>query len=438
MSVPRAIVPAGCALLLASLSGCRQPSAATRESASSQIMAELGASAAAAGDLARTNVYPPGKWRLLPAAELGATMLWLSDIVIRHSGVSFPNVSFNHSGWLTAEPLQARSQQEALARAEEVVRRARDGESFEDLAREYSDELETSSRGGSLGGVLASHLLPWPHVLDALETLGPGEVSNVIETDTGYHVLLRRPPPPDVTVSGRRLVIAHDGAPWIALAARGPVPQRSRAEALALARDLYERARAQPAEFELLVTERSEHRDGARGGDFGTWSTREPTELPREVEVLAGLGIGEVAAPIDSLWGIQIIQRTEDRARERFAMASLELIYDPSRPESEPASRQSAQRRIEELSVNLREHPDRFAALQREYCCDVVSEIVSGRHSPALESALGQLAPEQITGEPIEEPNLRFMLVKRLPLTLLPRAPEIRYELAPHQSGGQL
>ena len=126
--------------------------------------------------------------------------------------------------------------------------------------------------------------------------------------------------------------------------------------------------------------------------------------------------------------------------RQRFAMASIELIYDPSKPDAEPTSRQSTQRKIEELSVILRAHPERFASLQQQYGGNVVSEIVSGRHAPAVESALARLSPEQIAAEPIEELNLRFMIVKRLPLAALPRAAATRYELAGvgHVGGGQL
>lgn len=405
MTVSRSVRFTACALLFAaSVPGCRRPEAATREADPSTSTRALSAPAASPDS------------RSMSVAELDATVLWLSDIAIRHVGVDFPLVSFNYSGWQTAADLTARTEQEALARAEEVVRRAQAGEPFESLAREYSDEPERSSRGGSLGGVTASHLTPWPQVLDAVLALQPGQVTNVIETDTGYHVLLRRAPPPEAVVSGRHLVIAHDSAPWFAKAAMGPIPERTREQALELARGLYHRALAQPGELGRLIDEHSEHRDRVRGGDFGTWSTLEPTDFPREVETLSRLRVGEIAEPIDSAWGIQIIQRVDDPSRERLAMATIDLIYDPGRPAVEPGSRQWARREIDALGAALRRQPEQFAALQQQYCCPGAVEVIAGRHSPAVESTLARLAQGQIAEQPIEELNLRFRIVKRLGL----------------------
>jgi len=413
-------------VLLLALWGCSREQAASlgRPLASSgtvQGVAELGAD--------RPLPYPPGKWRDLAPEVVAQTKLWLSDVVIHHDQLENRDVSFHLNGWGSAARPAKRSRGEALALARRIVQEARDGSDFATLARQFSDEPETASRGGSLGGLSAGQFLPWPQVLDALETLAPGAVSDVVETETGYHIFQRRARPPEATVSGRHLVIGHDAAPWLELVARGPLPQRSRADALALAERLYETLQAHPNEFERLVAEHSEHRDATRGGDLGSWSTWEYCEYPREIEALEQLKIGELAPPIDSLFGIQIIQRVENRSRPRYAMTALRWRFDPAQADEDPASKHAAQVQAEQTSLELRDHPERFNELQQHICCSAAVEVVAGRALPALESALAQLRPGQIAKRPIEDLNLEYLIPRRLELAALSPVPETLFEL---------
>jgi peptidyl-prolyl cis-trans isomerase SurA len=86
----------------------------------------------------------------------------------------------------------------ALRRAEEVRDRAVAGESFEDLAAEYSDDTETKGKGGFVGDLEIDSLDP--QYRRALSGLEPGEVSEVLTTAHGFQILkltsrtLGRPP----------------------------------------------------------------------------------------------------------------------------------------------------------------------------------------------------------------------------------------------------
>jgi len=420
-----------CLHALLALWGCgREPTAALGDGAASHPPTRLEERTALSPRLTLPPPYPSGTWRQLPPERLSHVVLWLSDIVVRHARVEQPQVSYQLNGWKTARLPVPRSREEALTIARRVVELARKGSSFEQLARQYSDEPETASRGGSLGGLPAANLWAWPQVLDAAEVLKPGDVSEVIETESGYHVLYRRAPVPEATVSGRHIVIGHDDAPWLEVLAPGPVRQRSRAEALTLASQIYEQARAQPAEFAQLAAKYSEHRDAVRGGDFGTWSTREPTGYPRELETLEGLALGEVATPIDTAIGIQIIQRVQDQPRQHYATTNIQLDFDPESPDSETVSQSAFLRRANELSAALREEPALFADLQQRFCCGGVLEVISGRERPELEAALAELQPGQIGSQPILDLNLRYLLLKRLELSALPPPIETSFDLA--------
>jgi hypothetical protein len=82
-----------------------------------------------------------------------------------------------------------RSKTEAKARAQEALTKVRSGAPFEDVVKQYSDDQGSAERLGSLGKFHKSDMDP--AFSGAAFALKVGEVSDVVETPFGFHVIKR-------------------------------------------------------------------------------------------------------------------------------------------------------------------------------------------------------------------------------------------------------
>jgi parvulin-like peptidyl-prolyl isomerase len=355
--------------------------------------------------------YPRAPWRLAAPEALIPVILSFSQIVIRHADAR-PEVSFNPAYWFSVNT-PTRNRADALALAEQVAEQAAaEPGRFPELARQYSEDLPTREEGGALGNYSAVQLSPWPQVLDALSALEVGQTSKVVETAYGFHIFCRTPPSREYHSSGAHIVIGHDQAQWLAVYARGRRPSRTREQALTLANDIYAHAKAQPDRFSELVQRYSEHRDAIVDGDFGVWSTQEPSTFPPRTKRLQELGIGEVGRPIETHLGFEIIQRTPLRQRTQYRAALLVFPIDssltdgPSDPS--PELRADALHKAEAALEGLLREPSGFDAPGV-----TVSQWEEGRQNPELTRALEGLQPGQVTPNPVDT-EYGYILAKRL------------------------
>ena len=94
-------------------------------------------------------------------------------------------------GWDEAKKSAARK------KIDEIRAKLKAGQDFESLARTYSED-PSGPKGGDLGYIRTGQVLkPFE---DALFALKPGEISNVVETSLGYHIIKASDRKPETTI----------------------------------------------------------------------------------------------------------------------------------------------------------------------------------------------------------------------------------------------
>lgn len=82
-----------------------------------------------------------------------------------------------------------RTREQARARAEEALRKIRGGTAFEEIVKQYSDEPGSAERSGDLGMFERGQMVK--AFADAAFALKVGEVSEIVETPFGFHIIKR-------------------------------------------------------------------------------------------------------------------------------------------------------------------------------------------------------------------------------------------------------
>lgn len=99
------------------------------------------------------------------------------------------HILIRYAGSTRAPADVTRSKADAEKLAQEIARKAKAGADFTALADEYTEDPSGKGRGGSLGAFPKGRMVP--EFDKATFELQPGQVSDVVETGFGFHIIRR-------------------------------------------------------------------------------------------------------------------------------------------------------------------------------------------------------------------------------------------------------
>lgn len=189
------------------------------------------------------------------------------------------------------------------AKAEMIRQKILAGESFELLAQQYSED-PSAETGGDLGTFRKGDLVP--EFERAALALNPGEVSPVVHTPFGYHIIKLVAKAEDNFHAKHILLLEH---------ATGADSLRAEAKARALA----DSARAGADWTELVKNYSIDDKTRTNSGELG-WYPLE--ELPEVYQApLAGLELNQISEPVWTPEGLHLMKLLERKTARPISIA---------------------------------------------------------------------------------------------------------------------
>jgi peptidyl-prolyl cis-trans isomerase SurA len=230
-------------------------------------------------------------------------------------------VDINLAMILIAVPENSSEQEaaELKLKAQQIVQRAKRGESFATLAQVFSQALDKGANGGEMG-LRAADRYPTLFV-DSTQNLNRGEVSDPVRSGAGFHILKvldKKQSEMSSTLilqTRARHILLRTGSELSEAAARNRlVTYKQRVQA--------------GTDFADLARQFSQDGSATAGGDLG-WAS--PGQfVPEFEEILARLQPGQISDPLISRFGAHLIQVMERRevplsVREQREMVRTQL-----------------------------------------------------------------------------------------------------------------
>ena len=185
----------------------------------------------------------------------------------------------------------------ALNKIDSILTTIKSGEDFSELASLYSDDANSALNGGELGFMKRGTLVP--EFEEAAYSLSPGDISEIVRTEFGYHIIKL------IERRGERINVKH----ILIMPKTGKYDED---KVVILLKDL--RARIISGEsFEDVAGEYSDDPEVAvNNGNLG-WYDLSSLSIPQFAEVLDTLIVGNISKPIKTDYGYHIIKSIDIR-----------------------------------------------------------------------------------------------------------------------------
>ncbi|MDQ7054942.1 MAG: peptidylprolyl isomerase [candidate division KSB1 bacterium] len=230
----------------------------------------------------------------------------------------------------------AEAKQRALKKIKEAQKKLQEGVAFDEVARQYSDDPGSASRGGDLGFTQRGDFVrPFEEVAFNLE---PGDISDIVETQFGYHIiqLLDR--------RGEKIHARH-------ILAAVPMTEEDERRTVQFMDSL----RTAIIEGKISFAEAAKQfsRDETtkeKGGDLG-WFELQQLQVEEFQQAVANLKPGEISRPIKTQFGYHLVLLNE---RKEARKLTLEQDWDRIAEFAQMRKRnQEFKRWVEEIKKDL-------------------------------------------------------------------------------------
>jgi peptidyl-prolyl cis-trans isomerase SurA len=184
------------------------------------------------------------------------------------------------------------SAENALERIMEIRKKIEDGADFSEMAKEYSEDPATATRGGDLGFINRGDLVK--EFEEVAFNLEPGQVSDVVQTQFGYHLIKL------IEKRGEKVHTAH------ILIQLKPTEEDEK-RVIDELEDIRQRI-LNGESFEAMALEYSDDENVVNDkGHLGTWEL-DKLAIPEFKSVVSELKVGEISHPFKTSYGYHIVR----------------------------------------------------------------------------------------------------------------------------------
>ncbi len=200
---------------------------------------------------------------------------------------------------------KARAESDARAKAETILKRIKNRESFPALAKEHSEDPGSRERGGDLGWFSRGSMVK--QFEDAAFALKKGEASGIVETEYGFHIILVE----DKKEGGVRPFDKARTYIYDAVA-----DQKAEYKAREIAAEL-EAQFKKAVSLEELKNAANAHKDLVRFVATGFFTADDRTEVLSGMDALRGVAFslkaGDAATPTEGPGGLYVIKALDKK-----------------------------------------------------------------------------------------------------------------------------
>jgi len=193
----------------------------------------------------------------------------------------------------------------AQTKIDTLLKRVRGGEDFAGLARMYSEDPGSAAKGGELGFIQRGDFVR--EFEETAFALQPGEISGVVRTQFGFHVIQL------IERRGEKINARH-------ILIRLATSANDEKETAAFAGRLREDILAGTISFEDAAKKySSDQTTNDKGGDLG-WFEADQLQVPAFREAARTLQPGEISPPLKTQYGFHLVRLEERRDPRQFTL----------------------------------------------------------------------------------------------------------------------